>query len=238
LSIYRQPRGLGAGRQQLFADVKCQERDNEVKPLLGALTFRAVPLCRAALLAARNYRVNEITQNAQRHNGQSYRQVTPHNGQLYRQVTPHNRLLGSSGNSARFIEPQRANKRPSLVNTLSQMDTSTFISSHRFYNCYRPLAFHPAGVKNFPANNWLENYEVLSIFPYFSPLKIAPTYSPLFCVKHNPCWIRFPATENYLLHDQTGPRAPSSLLFNEYPGFSPELRSPRRKAGHSTPSGF
>ena len=93
LSIYRQPRGLGAGRQQLFADVKCQERDNEEKPLSGALTFRTVP--RAALLAVRNYSVNEIIQNAQRHNGQSCRQVTKHN-----------RLLGSSENSAHFIEPQ------------------------------------------------------------------------------------------------------------------------------------
>jgi len=33
LSIYRQPCRRGEGRQQLFADVKCQESDNEVKPL-------------------------------------------------------------------------------------------------------------------------------------------------------------------------------------------------------------
>jgi len=44
LSIYRQPCGCGAGRQQLSADVKCQERNNEVKLLSGGLD---IPQCTA-----------------------------------------------------------------------------------------------------------------------------------------------------------------------------------------------
>jgi hypothetical protein len=93
LPIYRQPYGRGAGRQQLFADVKCQERDNEVKPLSGDLD---IPRC-AALLATRLQRELNHTKctAAQRTIIQSYRDVTPQN-----------RVLGSAGNSAHFIETQ------------------------------------------------------------------------------------------------------------------------------------
>jgi hypothetical protein len=44
LSIYEQPCGRGAGRQQLSADVKCQKRHNEMKPLLRGLD---IPHCAA-----------------------------------------------------------------------------------------------------------------------------------------------------------------------------------------------
>jgi len=44
LSIYRQPCSRDEGRQELFADVKCQERDNEVKPLSRDL---GIPHCAA-----------------------------------------------------------------------------------------------------------------------------------------------------------------------------------------------
>ena len=35
---------------------------------------------------------------------------------------------------------ERFNKRPSLANTLSQMNTAKFTIFHRCHNCYRPLA--------------------------------------------------------------------------------------------------
>jgi len=44
LSIYGQSCGRGVGRQQLSADVKCQKRHNEIKPLLRGLD---IPHCAA-----------------------------------------------------------------------------------------------------------------------------------------------------------------------------------------------
>jgi hypothetical protein len=47
LSIKRQPWGRGAGRRQLLASVKCQETDNEVKPLRKAVTLRSAAVWRS-----------------------------------------------------------------------------------------------------------------------------------------------------------------------------------------------